>query len=171
MLGLWTQRVKGRCLTKHRTRGGGALGGEDKFQLFWTTGTRWQGGVSGLGGGQDPAGTEAGVGGSSGLGVTGPGSSSWAGGRIGWARLRDRQGWSRWRRRRRRQGEGRPYLPARPEPATTKSARAPGGRSDGCGDVGPPGPGLGLGLAGALAAWPGSARRARRPRGCRTSRT
>lgn len=62
-------------------------GGEDKFQLLWATGTRWQGGVSGLGGGQDPAGTEAGVGGSSGLGVTGPSSPSWAGGqdRVGLA--------------------------------------------------------------------------------------
>ncbi|XP_027269747.2 cyclin-dependent kinase 2-associated protein 1 isoform X2 [Cricetulus griseus] len=68
---------------------------------------------------------------------------------------------------RRRQGEGRPYLPARPEPATTKSARAPGGRSDGRGDVGPPGPGLGLAVAAAAALAPGPALpgRARPPAG------
>lgn len=66
-------------------------------------------------------------------------------------------------------GRGRPYLPARPEPPTTKSARALGGRSDGRGAATLP-PGLAAAAA-ALAAWPRRARRARRPGGCLTNRT
>lgn len=41
---------------------GGVQGGEDMFHLQRTAGTKWRGGFSGLGGGQDPAGTEARVG-------------------------------------------------------------------------------------------------------------
>lgn len=50
---------------------------------------------------------------------------------------------------RRCQGEGRPYLPVRPEPSTTKSARELGGRTDGRTDAGPASPPPGLAAAAA----------------------
>ncbi|XP_016009237.2 cyclin-dependent kinase 2-associated protein 1 isoform X1 [Rousettus aegyptiacus] len=50
---------------------------------------------------------------------------------------------------RRCQGEGRPYLPVRPEPSTTKSARELGGRTDGRTDAGPAPPPPGLAAAAA----------------------
>lgn len=55
---------------------------------------------------------------------------------------------------RRCQGEGRPYLPVRPEPSTTKSARELGGRTDGRTDAGPASPPPGLAAAAASRAGP-----------------
>lgn len=70
------------------------------------------------------------------------------------------------------QGEGRPYLPVRPEPSTTKSARELGGRTDGRSDAGPASPPPGLAAAAALAGLaprrPGAPRRSG---GCLTNRT
>uniref|UniRef100_A0ABI7ZZW1 Cyclin dependent kinase 2 associated protein 1 n=1 Tax=Felis catus TaxID=9685 RepID=A0ABI7ZZW1_FELCA len=74
------------------------------------------------------------------------------------------------------QGEGRPYLPVRPEPSTTKSARELGGRTDGRSDAGPASPPPGLAAAAAAAAAlaglaprrPGAPRRSG---GCLTNRT
>lgn len=70
------------------------------------------------------------------------------------------------------QGEGRPYLPVRPEPSTTKSARELGGRTDGRTDARTASPPPGLAAAAALAGRaplrPGAPRRSG---GCLTNRT
>lgn len=73
---------------------------------------------------------------------------------------------------RRCQGEGRPYLPVRPEPSTTKSARELGGRTDGRTDAGPasppPGPSAAAALAGLAPRRPGAPHRSGE---CLTNRT